>query len=161
MKLHSMKPVWSGDDTVYRNLRPLEPENWGSATLEKQRRGEPLEMVWAGDSDGKPIGDFIVFPGAGLATNTNLLARLKRFAPSNVVNPIKVNGVDSPFSLLNVSNHQPGDKQIPHIFMMFKQYKAMLVTQLFKEEWQRLGLTGAEFSELAELPDADFITVQN
>lgn len=154
-----MKPVWDGDDNVFKNIRPKEPEKWGGETLEKQKRGEPLDMVWASDSEGKQVSDFIVFPGAGLASQMSLLKKLKKFAPTNQINSLLINGDASPYGLLQITNHQPGDKELPHIFMLFKQYKAMLVTKLFKDEWERLGLVGAVFTEVAQMDDEQFIPV--
>lgn len=159
MKIYSIKPMWIGDDNVFKNMRPMEPEKWGSETLEKQRRVEPLDMVWAIDSTDKPIGDFIMFPGAGLATTKSQISHFKRFAPLCLVNDLRLDGVDSPYALLQITNHKLGDKELPHIFMMFKQYKVMLVTQIFKDEWNRLGLTGADFQEVTEIPDTNFIAV--
>jgi hypothetical protein len=156
VKIYTMKPIWDGDDNVFKNMRPMEPAKWGGETLERQKRGEPLSMVWACDASSKPVSDFIMFPGAGLASKICLLNQFKRFAPSNQINSILLNGNVSPYGLLQITNHQLGDKELPHIFMMFKHYKAMLVTTLFKDEWQRLELTGADFSEVAEMPDTDF-----
>lgn len=156
MKIYTMKPIWHGHDNVFKDMRPMEPEKWGGETLEKQKRGEPLSMVWASDASAKGISDFIMFPGAGLASTIVLLNQLKKFTPFNQINSILLDGNASPYGLLQITNHQLGDKGLPHIFMMFRQHKAMLVTELVKDEWQRLKLTGADFYEVAEMTDDDF-----
>jgi hypothetical protein len=159
VKLYSMKAAWIGDDNVFKYLRPKEPEKWGGETLERQKRGEPLNMVWASDSEGKNVSDFIMFPGAGLASQLNLLLQLKKYAPRSQINSILIDSDPSPYGLLQVANYDRSDMQLPHIFMMFKQHKAMLVTELLKNEWDRRGLTGAAFVEVAEMDDDRFIKI--
>ncbi len=160
VKIYAMKALWVGDENVFKNLRPKVPEKWGNETLEKQKRGESLDMKWAIDATDKSIADFIMFPGAGLASTKEIVNHFKmRFAPGNMVNSITLDGEESPYALLQPKNYTADAAGLEHIFMMFPLYKNLLITQPVKDEWERRDLTGAVFQEVAEIDDERFIPV--
>ena len=157
MKIYSMKAIWDGEDNVFKDLRPMEPSKWGNETLEKQKRGEPLEMKWADDSSGKPRSDFVMFPSFGLCARSDIVEYFRaRFAPTSVINKVFVSGEDCDLAFLKPKNYDSGDSNLEHIFMMFWSFKSLLVTQVVKDEWERQGLTGAVFEYVTEMDDSRF-----
>jgi hypothetical protein len=157
VRIFTMSPIWNGDETVFREMRPLEPSKWAGETLQEQMRGDPLKMIWAVDSARKPEGDLIVFPSAGVAAKQSLIHTIKRFAPNNAVNKIVIDGDDRKYGLLGVNNYASPENNMPHIFMMFAQYKKNLVTESFKSEWEKHRFTGAVFTQVTEIPNTRFI----
>lgn len=159
MKIYSIDSNWIGDDTEFKNMSPAEGTKWGVQTFEALRRGEPVKMKWAADAGGKMVADFIMFPKSGLASSDAVIAKLRRFAPANPVSKIVIDGDDSGYAFLSPKNHSQEDMLIEHIFMMFEKYKSLLVSQEFKDEWERQGLTGAVFEYVTEMDDSRFIQV--
>ena len=160
MKIYSMKVLLINDNNPYKNLVASNPIKYANITLDEITRGVTLEMKWAVDSASKPIGDFIRVPGLKFACTHKTIEKLKKFAPDNTISQITIDGNAANFSVLQPKNHAIDDNKLEHIFMMFSQYKSLLVTQLVKDEWERLGLTGAVFKEVAEMEDERFIAVE-
>lgn len=79
------------------------------------------------------------------------------FCLKQSINPIIIDGKDDVFALLRHNNHGLNDSKIEHVFMMFSKHKKLLVTQLFKDEWESRGLTGAKFTKVDEMDDCRFI----
>ena len=160
MKIYSMKGLLVNDDNPYRNMVSQEPRVYAKLRLTDLYEGFVLKMKWAVDAADKPIGHFIMIPGSKLTSDIKTIQFFKKFAPNNTILKILIDGDDFTYAALQPVFHAIDDNKLEHIFMMFSHYKSLLVTQLVKDEWERLGLTGAVFKEVAEMDDERFIAVE-
>ena len=161
MRIYSMQGLFINDENPYAMLTALEPTIWSKQeTYDSIKKGTTLDMKVLPGDENKPIGDFIMMGMSALVSRMEVIQLLNKFAPKNTINAIAINGVDGNFQFIAPENHKPSDSGIAHIFMMFSHYKSLLVTQLVKDEWERLGLTGAVFNEVAEMDDERFIAVE-
>jgi len=113
-------------------------------------------MKWGVDSDSKSIGDFILFPMFGLASTTANIKYLNRFSTDSKLVPLNVAGETGCHSFLSPVYYSTEAGNLDHMFLMFRMYKKMLVTEKFKNAWEGLELTGAVFTEVAEFDDDRF-----
>lgn len=154
-----MRAVYSGGDNVYRALFAVDPRAWVNKQVGYTGH---WEMKWGEGDQVKPIGDFMSFGSYGILSSKSVVERFLKFAPGNIVNRILVGSEE--YALLKPRNHPVDGSNLEHIFIMFRGgdygYKSLLVTQLVKDEWEGLGLTGAVFEQVAEMDDTRFIPVQ-
>lgn len=157
MKIYTMRGLFINDDNVFKNMAAEKPREYANLSLEAIEQGAYFEMKWAADATDKPLGDFIMIPGFGLASSIQTIDKFRKFAPRNIVTKIQIDKENSKFAVLQPKNRREDECELEHIFMMFPTHKFMLVSQAFKDEWENLGLTGADFREVAQIEDSRFI----
>lgn len=149
------------DEILFKAMHYLDSKLSQSINgIQSKKDGKPIESKWGESSLDKPLGDWITYSCYGLASKVEIIASLRKFAPNNIINPLVIDGRSDVFALLQPKNHGLNDTGLEHLFIMFSKYKGLLVTQLFKDEWERRGLTGAEFTLVTEMDDDRFIAVQ-
>lgn len=158
MKIYSIDSPLSGDNILFKEVFYLDSKASNSNDgIEKGKSGQVIKIKWGVDLFDKPVGDYISFPIYGLASKVETINSFKKFAPLNIINPLEIDGRSDVFSYLRPVNYQINDSNIEHVFLMFSKYKKLLITQLFKDEWESRGLTGAEFVFVTEMDDSRFI----
>lgn len=158
VNIYIIKSPIKGDEILFKELYYFDNKYaLSNEGIISKKNGDSIQCKWGIDSSDKPLGDKVMFPAYGLAVTSSLIQTLRKFAPHNTINKLVIDGKDSDFVLLQPKNYDVNATQLEHIFMMFSKHKGLLVTQYFKDEWERLNLTGAEFVKVDVMDDDWFI----
>lgn len=162
MKLFKMDPAFDkkNDSFVFKNLVPDGYENFFFQSKLEIEAGIPLRMKWGYGSESKPNADMLHFPFFGIASITSTIRSLEKYSKSSPVLKFTVSGENSEYSFIDLKNFQESGDLLDHVFMMYPKYKGFLVTDKFKNEWESRGMTGAVFTQVAEMDDAQFLKLE-
>lgn len=159
MKFYTLRTEYVDGFNVYRSVLDDLCEGVLHTHAEKIARGEPLRMRWFDALGRKPEGDWIGMQDLVIAGSAGMIEPLAKFAPSAQVTPFTIRDDERRFALLRPKNFSADATCIDHAFLMFKTHKSVLVTEQFKEEWERQRRTGAVFALAGELQDSRFHTM--
>ena len=124
-----------------------------------------VEMEWDRERydwcpDGLPEGSLLVAPMAGFCGKREVFESMSGLMiPNRGV--VTLSGLGSDYVLVSPKNYQETESisGLPHLFMLFPDHLSCLVTEAFKQKWERHGYTGATFKPVTELDDDLFLPV--
>lgn len=129
-----------------------------SQGMQARREGAPLDCEWIIGPRPQQIASFSLFTSYGLFSPNDVIQKIKNFAPNNIVNPVLFKGVSSDFSFMQPANFIKPAAIMPHVFLLFDQFKTLLVTQAFVNAWNENNFTGADFQFTTQIDTVFFLS---
>lgn len=140
--------------SIYKNFRPFGYKNWVTQSIADIETGKPLSMMWDEHSRAQNEGDFILFPLLGVASKAETIGKISPLAPHSRIIPLKVAKSSGDYAFIDPQNYIEPAPNMDHLFLMFRSFKAPLVTEVFKSAWESFQLTGATFEYATDI-DSD------
>lgn len=141
-----------GERNHYARLYPKDHRQFRASLS----TGDPIEM-FPELCDGIPVGDFLGVPFLGFGMKRDLADELVAISPGARLIPLVIPTLEGEFVLFKPHNYLAWGEGMGHMFMMFDVYKKVVVTDVVKAWWDRRGLKGVLFDQVAEIDDSLFV----
>ena len=154
MKIYRIKAAFDENgDNRYRHLFPVS----ASDLWEKTGPEDVLNVRWGEGDQVLPIGDFIRISSPVFCGEGDLVRAIQnRFAPRAIVQKLLIEGEEDKFMLLRPFKQVDSVGRVDHLFTQVDGLPGILASDVFREFWMNAGMSGLEFVEVGELPDARF-----
>lgn len=123
--------------------------------------GAQLDMEWNWGCKSKKLGDLIPSSSPGMLFTQRAFNKLSALIPTAKRYQVKLDDRAEQFVFegVVVNNYAPDSINMDHVFVMYPQRNYEIVSETFKNVWEKNGFTGMMFEYLDEVDDASFAVV--
>lgn len=136
-------------------------ENWYDKLQRLLKEGKPIPMRWNPGGLQTQVLDLIPSTACGLVMNEKAFIAMSNRLGNLTTFKVNVEGGDIFYGILpknftDQKNFTGKMDKAEHVLTIVPKHCYIMVSEAFKNEWERNGFTGAEFQEIMELDNSLF-----
>ncbi len=159
MKVFRIRPLsTAAGDFVFADIVQNQSKNWYEEAQSLLAAKAPFVMKWGDGSNKKKIADLIPSTAPGELFSCRATDVIKVLIHDAVFFEVVVQNGEG-ITGISPKNYTDENRQIDHLFDMYPRHSYPLVTEVFKQAWERHGFTGATFELVDEMADERFVAV--